>query len=131
MKRAAVLSLIMSIMLSGLSLNAQEQPMATDSVLRHIVLFSFKPDTSPEALKRVETAFANLQDKIPEIKGFEWGLNNSPEGLNKGFTHCYTLTFSSEADLAVYLPHPDHKAFGTILAPYLKDVLVVDYWAME
>ncbi len=59
---------------------------------------------------------------------YEWGLNNSPEGLEKGFTHCFFLTFKSEADRAIYLPHPDHKAFGSVLKPYLEDVLVIDYW---
>ena len=33
-----------------------------------------------------------------------------------------------EADRAVYLPHPDHKAFGAVLGPHLDDVLVLDYW---
>ncbi|MGE5945005.1 MAG: Dabb family protein, partial [Flavobacteriales bacterium] len=55
-------------------------------------------------------------------------LNNSPEGLNKGFTHCFLVTFDSEEDRAVYLPHPAHKAFIDILSPHLDDVLVIDYW---
>ncbi len=96
--------------------------------LRHVVLFKFKEDADPAAIKRAEDAFMALPDKIPEIKDFEWGLNNSPEGLEKGFTHCYFLTFDSEEGRAVYLPHPDHKAFGKLLDGILDDVLVVDYW---
>jgi len=99
-----------------------------DSVLRHVVLFKFKEGTSTAAIKKVEEAFSELPSKIPQIMSYEWGLNNSPEGLEKGFTHCFFLTFKSEKDRAVYLPHPDHKAFGQILSPYLDDVLVVDYW---
>ncbi|TFG72064.1 MAG: Dabb family protein [Flavobacteriales bacterium] len=105
--------------------------MQQDSVLRHVVLFQFKEGTSAEDLNEIEMAFKALPSKISEIKGFEWGMNNSPEGLNKGFTHCYFLTFHSEEDRAVYLPHPDHKAFGALLGPHLADVLVVDYWAGE
>ena len=97
-------------------------------VLRHVVLFKFKTDTPAGTLHTIEKAFYSLPEKIPEIKGFEWGLNNSPEGINKGFTHCFVLTFSSEEDRAVYLPHPDHKRFGELLDPWLEDVLVVDYW---
>jgi hypothetical protein len=41
----------------------------------------------------------------------------------------FFLTFTSEADRAVYLPHPAHKAFGAVLGPYLDKVLVLDYWA--
>jgi len=97
--------------------------------LRHVVLFSFKPGSSEADIKKVEDAFRTLPSKIPEIKGFEWGTNNSPEGLAQGFTHCFFLTFNSEKDREIYLPHPDHKAFGAILKPHLEKVLVIDYWA--
>lgn len=100
----------------------------SEPLLRHVVLFQFKPDADPDAIKKAEDAFLDLPNKIPQIKGFEWGLNNSPEGLDKGFTHCYFLTFKSEEDRAIYLPHPDHKAFGALLDGILGDVLVVDYW---
>jgi hypothetical protein len=102
-----------------------ENPTKT---LRHVVLFKFKESSTPEDIKAVETAFAELPSKISEIVDFEWGINNSPEGLEKGFTHCFFLTFKSEADRDAYLPHPDHKAFGDIVSPHLEDVLVVDYW---
>ena len=97
-------------------------------VLRHIVLFKFKPGVAEEEIVKVVAAFGELTEKIKEIKGFEWGINNSPENLNKGFTHGFLLTFNSESDRAKYLPHPDHKAFGNILEPILEDVLVIDYW---
>ena len=101
---------------------------SSEKQLRHVVLFKFKEGTSDEDIKKVEAAFAELPSKIPQIKDFEWGTNNSPEGLDKGFTHCFFLTFASEEDRAIYLPHPDHKAFGAVLSPHLEDVLVVDYW---
>ena len=102
--------------------------MENDSLLRHVVLFKFKNGTSEADVKKVEEAFTALPSKIPQIAGYEWGLNNSPEGLEKGFTHCFFLTFESEKDRAIYLPHPDHKAFGEVLGPHLDDVLVIDYW---
>jgi hypothetical protein len=98
------------------------------NALRHVVLFKFKSGTPQSAIEEVEKAFASLPLKIPEIKAFEWGTNNSPEGLDKGFTHCFILTFDSEADRDAYLPHPDHKRFGEVLSPWLEDVLVLDYW---
>ena len=55
------------------------------------------------------------------------GTDNSPEGLAKGFTHCFNLTFADDVARAVYLPHPDHLAFVEILKPTLDDVLVLDY----
>ena len=96
--------------------------------LRHIVLFKFKEGTSKSEIDKVEASFAELPSKIKEIKEFEWGLNNSPENLNKGFTHGFLLTFDSEEGRDIYLPHPDHKAFGEIVGPILEDVFVLDYW---
>lgn len=103
----------------------------TDSLLRHVVLFKFKEGTTKSQIKEVEDAFSALPSKIEQIKGYEWGLNNSPEGLEKGFTHAFFLTFESEEDRAIYLPHPDHKAFGAVLTPHLDDVLVIDYWTNQ
>ena len=106
----------------------KEVVMENDSVLRHVVLFKFKDSTAAEDIKKVEDAFSALPNKIPQIIDYEWGVNNSPEDLNKGLTHCFFLSFKSEEDRAIYLPHPDHKAFGAILGPHLDDVLVLDYW---
>lgn len=103
----------------------------SDELLRHVVLLKFKESSTEEDISKVEEAFSSLQDKIPEIKDYEWGTNNSPEGLDKGFTHCFLLTFESEEDRSTYLPHPAHKAFGEVLEPHLEDVLVIDYWAGE
>lgn len=106
------------------------QRMMQDSVLRHVVLLKFKEGTSSAQIEEIQQAFAALQGKIPQIQSYEWGLNNSPENLNKDFTHCFLLTFKSEEDRAVYLPHPDHQAFGALAGPHIADVLVVDYWTL-
>jgi hypothetical protein len=100
-------------------------------VLRHVVAFKFKETATADQIKEVENAFRALKQKIPQIAELEWGLNNSPEGLNKGFTHVFILTFKTEKDREIYLPHPDHKAFGKSLGPILADVFVVDFWAQK
>ncbi len=105
--------------------------MAQSKELRHVVMFKFKESSSAADVQKVEAAFRALPSKIKQIKGYEWGTNNSPEGLDQGFTHCFFLTFKSEADRAIYLPHPDHKAFGAVLTPHLDKVLVLDYWAKK
>jgi len=102
--------------------------MQPDSILRHAVYFAYNDDTTPEQIEVIETAFAKLPSQIDGIKGFEMGINSSPEGINKGLTHAYLLTFHSDAARDAYLPHPAHKAFGKIVGPHLKDVMVVDYW---
>ena len=100
-------------------------------LLRHVVCIKFKAGTSPEQIKTVEQAFRSLKTKIPQISSLEWGLNNSAEGRNKGFTHCFILGFKSDSDRAAYLPHSAHKAFGQVLGPVMDDVFVIDFWAQE
>jgi hypothetical protein len=99
----------------------------TAQVVRHVVIFKFKDDASAADIAKVETAFAGLAGKIDVVQGLEWGTNVSPENLSQGFTHCFTLTFNSEADRTTYLDHPEHKAFGQLLHPILDKVLVIDY----
>ena len=100
-------------------------------VLRHVVLFKFKDDTSSRQVREIENAFRALPDRVDAISDFEWGTDVSVENLQQGFTHCFLVTFRSEADRARYLPHPAHKEFGGILGPHLDKVLVIDYWTKK
>ncbi len=108
---------------------AADLPTAADAkLLRHVVMFKFKATSSAEDIQHVIAQFKALPSKIPAIAEFEFGTDNSPEGKADGFTHCFLLTFKSEKDREIYLPHPDHKAFGAALGPHLDKVLVFDYW---
>ena len=99
------------------------------AVLRHVVMFKFVDKATTDDIKKMEDAFRALPAKINLIKDFEWGVNNSPEKLNQGLTHCFFLTFSSAADRDAYLVHPSHKAFTDIAGPMIDKVTVLDYWA--
>jgi len=119
----AILSaLIVSAMITNA--NAAEK-------LQHVVCFKFKPTATAQDIKQVEAAFQALKGKIPQIVTLEWGTNVSKENKDKGFTHCYILTFKSEQDRDTYVSHPDHKAFGKIVGPVLDDVFVMDFWAKK
>jgi len=102
-----------------------------DSKLRHVVLFGFKATATPEQIREIERAFCALPEKISQIHEFEWGVDVSVENLAQGYTHCFLVTFLSEADRAVYLPHPAHRAFVSLLQPHLEQALVVDYWSSQ
>ena len=97
--------------------------------LRHVVLFKFRKGTPGRTVKRIESAFRTLPGRIPEIAGFEWGTDVSPEGLSEGYTHCFLVTFRDAAGRDAYLPHPAHLAFVKLLEPRLEKALVVDYVA--
>jgi hypothetical protein len=97
--------------------------------VRHVVVFRFKPGSDPAKIRQVTESIAALKDQIPGILAFEHGVNNSPENLNQGFTHVYQITFVNAAARDAYLPHPAHKAFGTLLGSLgvFDAVFVVDY----
>jgi hypothetical protein len=117
--------------LGGVLVTLNEKPIAAEEsgkLLRHVVLFQFKESSPAEEVQKVVEAFGKLPSQIPQIASYEYGTNNSPEGLADGFTHCFLVTFKSEKDREVYLPHPAHTAFVEVLKPHLEKVLVVDYW---
>jgi hypothetical protein len=97
--------------------------------LRHVVIFAFKNNATAEQVEAVVNGFAALPAAIPGIDSFEWGTNVSPEGLNDGFTHCFTLSFASAPERDDYLVHPAHQSFVETLGPVLERSLVLDYWA--
>ena len=99
--------------------------------LNHVVSFKFKSSATAEQIKEVEDSFKALKSMISGIQTLEAGTNVSPEKLNKGFTHCWILSFKSEKDRDDYLVHPDHKAFGKALGPVLEDAFVIDFWAKD
>ena len=119
---------LFAILLAGLVAAAATTANAAEK-LQHVVCFKFKPTASAQDIKKVETAFAALKQKIPVIVALEWGTNVSKEKKDKGFTHCFILTFQNEADRDAYIVHPEHKAFGKIVGPVLDDVFVIDFLA--
>jgi uncharacterized protein YnzC (UPF0291/DUF896 family) len=127
MKKVFSVVLVFSILASVFSFNEKKE----QKMLRHVVLFSFKSSSTAADVKKIEEAFKALPGKIKEIKDFEWGTNNSPENLAQGFSHCFFVSFASEKDREIYLPHPDHKAFVAIAGPHIDKVLVLDYWAQK
>lgn len=120
-----------AVIATRLSAPAVAQESASKVPLRHVVLFKFKDDATKEQVQEIVTAFQGLPKKIDGITAFEWGANNSPEGLADGFTHCFVVTFKDTASRDAYLPHQAHKDFVAVLRPRLDKVLVVDYFAQK
>ncbi|MFN3299874.1 MAG: BlaB/IND/MUS family subclass B1 metallo-beta-lactamase [Sediminibacterium sp.] len=102
--------------------------LTVEKELRHVVLFGWKANANKDSIENAIKAFGELPTKIKTIKNYEWGVNNSPEKLNQGLTHCFVLTFSTEKDRDNYLVHPTHIAFTKLLPNILDKVTVVDYW---
>ena len=98
-------------------------------LLRHVVLFKFKPEVNNEQIQEVVDAFAALPEKIDAIHDFEHGTDVSVEGKTEGFTHAFVVTFETTNGRDAYLPHPAHQDFVAFVRPRLDKVLVFDFWA--
>jgi hypothetical protein len=119
----------MLLLVSGVLSRSASADNKKDALLRHVVLFKFKADATPEQIQEIVQEFQKLPMQIPQIQAFESGTDISPEQLSKGFTHCFFVTFDSAADRDLYLRAPAHLAFVAKLNPILDDAMVVDYWA--
>ena len=93
-------------------------------MIRHVVLCRFRKDADVAA---IFAAIEGLKQKIPGILAVTCGTDCSPEGLQKGFTHGFSMTFTDAAARDAYLVHPAHKAFVTTLKDVLEKPLVVDF----
>jgi hypothetical protein len=98
-------------------------------MLRHVVMFGWKPDVPAQKVREIEDAFRALPGKIPQIAAFEWGTDVSAQGFSQGFTHCFVVSFASAADRDTYQVHPDHQAFIALSRPNVAQLLTFDYFA--
>jgi hypothetical protein len=101
------------------------------TLVRHVLVLKFVPEMTEEQFAELIGNFKALTAKIEGIVGFEYGVNNSPEGLDQGMTHVITLTFKDVAARDAYLPHPEHVKFAGWMGStkLIETLLVVDYIA--
>ena len=122
-------SLLLLVSLSTILSNVPMSAAEEGKVLRHIVMYKFKPETTSAQIQEVIDAFGGLPKKVDTIIGYEAGSNVSKEGKSEGFTHVFVVTFKNEADLAAYLVHPAHEAYVKVVKDKREKVVVFDYWA--
>ncbi len=121
-----IVAILFAFVVAGLCSTA----VAADK-LQHIVCVKFKESATPADIQKVEAAFLKLKSSIPQISGVEWGTNVSKEKRDKGFTHCFIITFKTEPDRDAYLEHAAHKAFVKEAMPSIDDVFVLDFWVKK
>jgi Stress responsive A/B Barrel Domain len=100
-------------------------------MIRHIVLVNLRSDLSADEKGSLFAALAGLKVEIPGIVAFTAGANNSPEALNRGYSHGFTVDFVDAAARDAYLPHPDHVKVAKQLVAATQDgvegILVLDF----
>src|SRR5690348_6152232 len=97
MKKLLAIPLITAVMLF-IQNNAGAQTNTT--VLRHIVIITFKHDAPADSIQALDNLYINLS-KSPLVKDFEWGINMSTRDTGV-IKHIYSTSFASKEDLANY-----------------------------
>lgn len=97
-------------------------------MIRHVVLLKLR---SAQAAPQIFSALKALQSQIPGIIDIRCGADCSPEGLQRGFTHAFTVDFLDAAARDAYLPHPAHQKVGAMIVAVceggIEGVLVLDW----
>ncbi len=96
-------------------------------MVQHVVLFKWKPSTTPQQIAQAKNGLTQLPKLIPGITAYSAGDQCSPENLGKGFQFGFVMTFTDAAARDVYLVHPEHKKLVEFLLTVLDDALVLDY----
>ena len=105
----------------------RERLKTTMPKVKHIALLKFKEGTTQEQIDQTFDQILELSESIDGIEDYVSGVNNSPEGLNQGYTHGFVMTFKDAAARDAYLPHADHERVKLAVLPSLESVLVFDF----
>ena len=87
-------------------------------MIRHIVLIRFQTQISEAQIADIFAALPRLAAKLPGILAFAAGRSESPEQIERGYMHGFTIDFTGWDSLQTYADDPNHKAFGTQLVSH-------------
>src|SRR5215471_7694413 len=95
------------------------------SILRHIVMISFKQDAPADSIQALDDIYRGLS-KSSFVKDFEMGINISTRdsGVVK---HVYMTSFASKEDMDNYRKIPDYSKQFKASLPIASEVTVADY----
>ncbi len=97
------------------------------SKVKHVVLIRFKESASPEVISNLFEELLEVTESIPGIEDYVTGPNNSPEGLNDGYSHGIVMTFTDAAARDAYLPHPEHERVVVKFKEQVEKFIVFDF----
>lgn len=96
------------------------------SMIKHLVLFTRKPNYDRAAYEEMLTGFRSIQSKIPSVKNMSIGEDFSHRGA---FDLALCCEFENEDDLRAYGQHPEHQRLIHEIMPQVVEDRreVVDY----
>lgn len=96
-------------------------------MIRHIVLIRFRAEVAEATIAGIFAVLPGLAAKLG-VLSCAYGRSQSPEQIERGYMHGFTLDFADWAALATYAADPDHQAFGGQLVAHAAPdgILVFD-----
>ena len=87
-------------------------------MIRHTVMFTWKPEATEEEKQRVATQVAKLPSIVPSVRAFASGPD---AGLNQGnFEFAVTADFDDEDGYVAYRDDPGHRE---VVQRYITPIL--------
>ena len=99
-------------------------------MIRHIVLTRFKSETSEDKIREIYDGLAGVVATLPGARNFGGGRSESPEQIERGYMHGFTVDFDDWDGLRAYTDNQEHKALGAQLVENavggIDGILVLD-----
>jgi hypothetical protein len=99
-------------------------------MIRHLVLLKARPEVTEAEIAAIFADLAAIRGKLPGVLAIHSGRSESPEKIERGYLHGFTVDFADWAALAAYQDHPDHRRVGAALVAAatggLDGILVFD-----
>jgi len=81
-------------------------------MIRHIVLVRFRPDMAESDIADIFEALHAIKRVVPGVREIRAGRSESPEKIERGYMHGFTVDFEDWDALEAYQQHPDHRSVG-------------------
>jgi hypothetical protein len=95
-------------------------------MIRHVVLFRWKPEATDEQKKLIQAELAKLPSVIPSIRSYVMGTD---AGINQGNAEfAVTADFADEAGYLIYRDDPAHREIiTTYITPIVAERTAVQF----
>jgi hypothetical protein len=84
-------------------------------MIRHIVLVKVQGDSAVAQLQEAFQQIGRVADRLAGALAFAYGPSNSPEQLERGYTHGLVVDFTDAQALHDYSVDAEHVAAGGLI----------------
>ncbi len=99
-------------------------------MIRHIVLVRFEPNTTESEIIEIFAELEPLRTNISGMGPVASGKSSSPEHIERGYMHGFTIDFDTWDGLHAYQNNPSHQKIGAKIVAAaqggIEGVLVFD-----